>query len=81
MDMFSYINFFFREIHSEISLNEVPAVVLPNLKQKHTKLSSVRMYDGFFKLFPEREFYSATRLTCMNHWESYYPNAVIHTPK
>lgn len=39
------------------------------------------MYDGFFKIFPEREFYSAARLTCFNHWESYYPNAVIHIPK
>jgi hypothetical protein len=81
MDLFSYINFFFREVHCETSLNEVPALVMPNLKQKQTKLSAVRMYDGFFKLFPEREFYSAARVTCINYWESYYPPAVIHTPK
>lgn len=81
LDLFSYINYFLRETHSETNLNEVPTVVLPNLKQKQTQLSKVRMFDGFFKLFPEREFYTASRLTCLNHWESYYPQAVIHTPK
>lgn len=81
LDLFSYINFFFREIHSEITLSEVPAVVLPNLGRKRAELSAVRMYDGFFKLFPEREFYSAARVACFNHWESFYPPAVLHTPK
>lgn len=38
------------------------------------------MYDGFFKLFPEREFYSAAMLSCSNYWESYYADAVIHQP-
>ncbi len=52
MDLFTYINYFLRETHSETNLNEVPAVVLPNLKQKQAPLSKVRMYDGFFKLFP-----------------------------
>lgn len=52
MDLFSYINFFFREMRCETNLNEVPALVMPNLKQRQTKLSAVRMYDGFFKLFP-----------------------------
>lgn len=39
------------------------------------------MYDGFFKLFPEREFYSASMIACLSHWDSYYPHAVIHLPK
>ena len=38
------------------------------------------MFDGFFRLFPEREFYSAARFDCSNLWESYYPDAVTHEP-
>jgi hypothetical protein len=53
IDLFSYLSIFFRHISAEIFLNEVPSVVLPNLHGKH-RVSSVRMFDGFFKLFPER---------------------------
>lgn len=37
------------------------------------------MYDGFEKIFPEREFYSAAMIRCLNYWEKYYPNAVAHS--
>lgn len=39
------------------------------------------MYDGFLRLFPEREFYSASMVRVQNLWENYYPSAVISRPK
>ena len=64
-----------------MSLNETPSVILPNLKHKNSKISKIRMYDGLFRIFPEREFYSAAMINCVNHWEGYYINAVVHLPK
>lgn len=44
------------------------------------KVNSVKMYDGFLRLFPEREFYSASMIRVQNLWENFYPNAVISKP-
>ena len=80
LDLYSYLSYFFKSLHSQIQLNDVPSIVIPNLKNCNVKINKVRMYDGFFKLFPEREFYSAAMLSCSNYWESYYSDAVIHLP-
>ena len=61
-------------------LNDIPSVIIPNLHQQNHKVFKVKMFDGFFRLFPEREFYSAARFDCSNLWESYYPDAVTHEP-
>lgn len=68
VDLFSYLSYFFKNIHSEIYVNGIPSIILPNLKGRNTKTTKVKMYDGFFRLFPEREFYSAAILSCINHW-------------
>ena len=68
LDLYTYLSIFFRNIHSEVFLNEVPSIVMPNLKRCNTKVNKVSMYDGFFKLFPEREFYSAAMMSCANFW-------------
>ncbi len=39
------------------------------------------MFDGLLKLFPEKEFYSATHFASTNLWESYFPSAVIYNPQ
>ncbi len=68
VDLYSYLFHFFRNIQSEIYLNQVSSLVMPNLHKEGRKASRVRMFDGFFKLFPEREFYSAALIQCANHW-------------
>lgn len=78
IDLYSYLSFYLRNPEPESFLQDVPSIVLPNLHLQSRRISKVRMYDGFFKLFPEREFYSAAAMACLNHWESYYASAVIH---
>ena len=54
IDLFSYLSYFFRNVKSEIYLNEVPSIVLPNMHDRFKRVNKVRMFDGFFRLFPER---------------------------
>jgi len=79
VDLYSYLCHFFKDVHSRTQ-SVIPEIVLPNLKNHNMKLNKVRMFDGFFRLFPEREFYSAAMLKCFNYWDSYYPDAVIRLP-
>lgn len=41
-------------------------------------MNTVKMFDGLYRLFPEREFYSGTYFKCHNLWETYFPSAVIY---
>ena len=58
----------------------MPQIVLPDFTKRKARINNVKMYDGFLRLFPEREFYSASYFHSTNAWENLYPNAVISLP-
>lgn len=80
LDLFSYLELLFKESILRENHN-IDQLAIPDLTKRKEKLNQVKMYDGFLRLFPEREFYSASMVRVQNLWENYYPSAVISRPK
>lgn len=81
LDLFSYLYIYqqnnlknFKEHHN------LKEVVIPMIQSRNRSINAVKMFDGLFRLFPEREFYSGTYFNCTNLWESYFPSAVVYQP-